>query len=296
MIASIKNIFLVSIFFAFFPLIASAAEVRLETNKVKVKTGEQLTAKIVVHAAEAINAVEGQLIFLSEMLKVKEVRDGNSVVNFWITKPRLEAPGVFFFSGITPGGFSGTNNLIFSVVFEAWQTGLASVKLQAIRLLLNDGTGAETSATLNNLAIVVEPGDSKLREETATTDKEAPEVFSPVLARDSALFAGKFFIAFATQDKNSGLSHYRIKEYRFKMFSFLTGWKTVQSPYMLQDQALKSYIVVQAVDNATNPRTVVLAPAYPLLWYESVFYRVIITIILFGFLAVVSKIWIKKSI
>src|SRR3989344_5310183 len=35
-----------------------------------------------------INALEGQIVFPGDLLELQEVRDGNSIVNFWIERPQ----------------------------------------------------------------------------------------------------------------------------------------------------------------------------------------------------------------
>ncbi len=291
----IKNIFISLAILILFPLTASAAEVRLESNKIKIKTGEQFTVSIIVHSQESINALSGRLVFLPYMLEVKEIRDGNSSINFWIEKPYLEKLGAVSFSGITPGGFSGTNNLVFSVVFEAKKEGIAMIQIKDLELLLNDGEGTKDSAVVDNVAIFVGQGDSERRSESII-DKELPEIFSPVVSSDSALFLEKSFVVFATQDKNSGVSHYRIKEYRLKSFPFLSRWRIAQSPHVLADQALKSHIIIQAVDNAGNAQTVKIAPSHSLLWYEYLFYWGIIIAVALSIVILISKIWTRKNI
>src|SRR3989344_5743532 len=136
-----------------------AAEIRLDTNKSEINSSEQFLVDIVIHSAESLNAIEGQLIFPTDKLSVKEIRDGNSVINFWVEKPHIEASGVILFSGITPGGWSGANNYIFSIVFEAKNTGIASVALQNTKALKNDGLGTETVLLARDTVVSIKSGD-----------------------------------------------------------------------------------------------------------------------------------------
>jgi len=73
----------------------------------------------------------------------------------------------------------------------------------------------------------------------------------------------------------------------------------VESPYLLKDQKLKSFIYVKAVDKAGNERIATLAPRYPLKWYEkweNWIIIIIVTFILYLLWKVIkSKIKYQKS-
>ena len=86
-----------------------------------------------------------------------------------------------------------------------------------------------------------------------STDYDSPENFTPEIGRDSLIFSGKYFLVFATQDKNSGVNYYEVKE----------GGRTFRraaSPYLLENQLLTEWIFVRAVDYAGNTRQVELRP------------------------------------
>lgn len=279
----------------FFPLVSLASEIRLDANKVEIKMNEQFIVDVVVYADEPVNALEGKIKFSSDILDVTEIRDGNSSINFWIEKPHLASEGEIIFSGITPGGFTGVNNIIFSIVFEAKQNGLASVVVDNIKVLKNDGLGTEEKMTFNNVKIFVNKGDSNVHKEILK-DEILPEPFNPIVTKDPSLFEGKYFVAFSTQDKNSGIAYYQIKEYKWKFLSFLSSFKVVESPYLLTDQSLKSYIIIRAVDNANNIQVSEIIPTYSLLWYEYFPFWIIIVIILGIVFYLFFKIWKGKRL
>lgn len=76
-----------------------------------------------------------------------------------------------------------------------------------------------------------------------------------------------YFFLFVAQDKGSGIDYYLIKESAGFIFSKFSPWKKVDSPYILQDQNLQSYIYLKAVDRSGNTRLVFLKPSNPLPWY-----------------------------
>src|SRR3989344_4170585 len=102
--------FLLCLIFWSLPVLGRASEIRLDAHKVAVGLREQFVVDVMVNSADPLNAIEGQLEFPEAKLTVIDIRDGGSVINFWVQKPGLISPGVISFSGITPGGFSGPIN------------------------------------------------------------------------------------------------------------------------------------------------------------------------------------------
>jgi len=252
------------------PQFVFAADIFFEAKINEVRIGEQFEVNLFVNTPEeGINAFEGEITFPNDLVKVEEIRDGNSIVNFWIDKPEVQN-GAIVFSGITPGGFQGNKGLFFSVVFETKSEGVARFEINDARVLRNDGTGSQAvltiapfEMTISSEASVVVPVVTKVK------DIELPESFAPEISRDESIANGKWFVVFATQDKASGIDHYKIKETQQRFLYIFSKWISGESPYVLQDQELKSYVFIKAVDKAGNERIVKINPQNPLGWYEN---------------------------
>jgi len=107
-------------------------------------------------------------------------------------------------------------------------------------------------------------------------DTEVPEAFTPVVASDQSIFNGKYFLVFAAQDKGSGIDHYEVRETR--AYGKKRSWEIAESPYLLRDQTLSSYIYVKAVDRVGNERVAEISPRYTFKWYTHYEFWVIIGI------------------
>lgn len=271
-----------------FPFVSHAAELRLEASSADVRVGEEFAVEVILQTDESVNAVAGQIRFPEGVLAVKKISDGNSPVNLWIEHPENSSPGTVTFSGITPGGFSGINNSMFSIIFEAKETGTAAISLSNIKALKNDGTGTNLPVLLHNAVIEIKAGDTS-EKKYEMKDAVPPEQFNLVVSRDSSVADGQWFVAFAASDKDSGIFRYEMREYRFWPLSFLTPWHPAESPQVLSDQARKSRVLVRAVDGAGNERVAYILPTHPLLWYEYVFYWLICTMGVLGMMAFVLK-------
>ncbi len=242
------------------PSLTLATEIRVDTHTSETTTGEQFLVDVILHADEPLNALEGKVVFSENLLSVVEIRDGNSVINFWVEKPHLEKPGSVVFSGIAPGGFTGANNSIFSIVFEAVGTGMAAIALEGTKVLKNDGLGSEALFATHDTTVSVKEGDRSVRKEVID-DRDAPEGFTATMVQDPNLFNGAYTLVFATQDKLSGIDHYEVKEGKYAFY------QKVESPYKIKHQRLERRIFIKAIDRAGNERLSVLPPQEPSPWY-----------------------------
>ena len=125
-------------------------------------------------------------------------------------------------------------------------------------------------------------------------DATPPEPFDLQIGREPSVFEGKYFLSFNAIDRSSGVDNYEIFEGRKKLFSkeIIGEWRKGKSPYVLEDQELKSIIRVKAVDKAGNERLAeLLPPAKPFPYW-------IILVLFIGLIMVffiVRKIKYQKS-
>ncbi len=94
----------------------------------------------------------------------------------------------------------------------------------------------------------------------AMIDATPSEEFTPEIGQDSTVFEGKYFLSFFTTDKMSGVEHYEILETRNQKIENRM-WKVGESPYLLEDQSLRSKILVKVVDRAGNERIAEIPPS-----------------------------------
>lgn len=276
--------FIIAAFLASFPFLVGASEIRLETSKAEMGVEEQFVVNIAVSADEPTNALLGRLVFSQDLLSMKEIRDGDSVINLWVEKPHVDKSGIFF-SGVTPGGFTGVNNRIFSVVFEAKNTGTAFLNVEDVKALKNDGLGTEIPLLIHNTAISIRSGDSSASKETLV-DTEPPEDFTPIITNNPLFFEGQNVLIFGTQDKMSGIEHYEVREGEWGRFV------RAESPYLLKYQSLDRKIFVKAIDRAGNGRLAILRAREQTSGYGDYWILDILSIIV-AVLFLLKKLWLR---
>ena len=250
LLSGLPVVLLLSTFYFLFSGVALASTVYIEGDRTNFAKNEEFLVNIFLNTeSESINATEGSLVFPSDIIEVKEIRDGNSIVNFWVTRPKLESDGEIKFSGIIPGGYLGARGLLFSVVFKTREAGSGDIKTQDLIVLKNDGLGTRAKITATPLQFSV---STKLKTgESAVlpiNDIEPPEDFIPTLGGDNNIFDGKYFLVFATQDKGSGVASYKVRE------GWFGSYNDAESPYLLKDQSLKKKTYVKAMDKSGNER------------------------------------------
>lgn len=208
-----------------------------------------------------INAVEGAVVFPDDLVSVKDIYNGRSVVTAWVESPKVIGSSVQF-SGIMAGGFSSiidpvsnTNNPgnLFRIVFEPKKEGFGVVSFENTHVYLNDGNGTEVSISSSDLPVTFVQGGSVMGE--YITDINNPESFVPIVSRNDSVFDGKYFLVFETKDLETGIAYFEVKEGN-------GDWVKATSPYLLKDQSLKSTIRVKAVDNAGNSTIVTIGGKY----------------------------------
>ncbi len=183
--------------------------------------------------------------------------EGGAISVLWIEKPHIEKKRIIF-SGTMPTGFTEVLNplnkekspgLITKLIFRAIKTGDGEIK--AIPdIYLNDGLGTKT--TSSGFTLLISIGENFANGENTKyqwNDKILPELFTPTIEQNPALYGGKFVLIFNTTDKDSGIARYEVKEGS-------GDWKEAISPYLIIDQTLSSAISVKAVDKAGNVRLV----------------------------------------
>ncbi len=262
-----------------------AAEFLFDTKTKIITPGDEIKIDFLINTErDNLNALEAAVVFPKDILEFKEIRDGNSLVNFWVERPHEDGSGVRF-SGIVPGGYTGSRGLLFSLVFRAKKQGNAFVEAHDFSALRNDGVGTAAHARATPLRIIISSRAPRTpSSETAMEDRVAPEQFVPEIARDPNIFEGKYFLVFATQDKGSGIDHYEVQE----------GDRPAvraESPYVLQDQRRDEEIAVKAIDKRGNERLVRLAPPETYAVYRALAIWVILLIVI----GAAVRYWRKKK-
>ncbi len=292
--------FLLITFFLTFPLLVSAAILYLEPSSGEYHQDDTFIVKMRIDTeGECINTVKANLSFSQNVLKAVEFSTGNSILTLWLQSPEInQNEGKISFVGGVPGGFCGAlpgepgkPNLLGKIIFKVKET---TEKKEAIlkfleesQVLLNDGFGTPAKLSFRNANFEILPGKSKIQlkewKEELEKDNVPPEPFEIKFIKDSMIFGGKWFIVFFTVDKQSGIDHYEVKEGK-------GDWKIAKSPYLLEDQDLKSIIKVKAVDKAGNERIVEWVPKKEMFsWWT-----IVIILIIFMIIVVIWK--LKKKV
>lgn len=266
-----KKIFLT--FFLFFPIIIFGADLFFVSPS-EVSLEEEFLVKVLINTEENINAVEGKVI-LSDSIEVKDILLGSSSVNFWIEEPKVFNNTVVF-SGITPNGLRGRDLPLFSLILKSKKEGVLDLDIKDLQILLNDGLGTSAKVTIQRSQVLINKDLETKNKIEENIDSIKPEYFQPEILQNEEIHNNKYFLVFVAQDKDSGVSHYEVKE------GFFGKFKKASSPYRLINQNLDKKIYIKAVDKSGNERIVRYIPQnYKPIYQKPLFLGIIIIIILF---------------
>ncbi len=243
---------------------------------------------------QSLNAFEGDIVVSGDLTEISSVNEGDSIVSLWIEHPTLGADGhTIHFSGITPGGYTGDQGPLFTFVAQTADQGSVQFSTKNEQLLLNDGLG--TAATIRQAPMTVSITKTiPVAVPPVAEDHIAPESFTPVFSADPNLFSGRTFVSFQTRDLLSGVDHYQLREvppwYSLARLIGKHEWSTIQSPAVLSDQTLRSFVSLKAVDRSGNEYVTTSSPAHQIPVYENG-----ILILSFGLAAIIILfLWRKK--
>ncbi len=294
----LKIILLFSIFSFIFPVSSvKAAILYLEPASGQYHSGDTFITTIRIDTEkECINTVEANLKFSQDILEAVDSSQAKSIISLWVKSPVIDQKsGLISFSGGIPGGYCGIipgdpgkTNILGEVIFKVPdslnENKMAEINiLSNSQVLLNDGLGtpAQTKNRGAVLNLLSEKTEAPKREweEKVSKDNILPEPFQTEVNRNPAIFGGEYFITFSTTDKQTGIDYYQVKEGE-------RDWKQASSPYLLEDQKLKSIIEVRAVDKAGNKRIAEYTPPK-----KPIHFWIIILILLVG----VMSLWFIKK-
>lgn len=268
-----------------------AAEISFSTQTTQVSVNQEFEVNVYLDTSgENINAISATVSYPGSMLQVKEILDANSVVPLWVEQPHAVSGGVTF-AGIIPGGYNGKNGLVMTVVFQALGGGSGSINALSIQALRNDGQGSEAPVSVSTFVFAVASTNVQTPNASLPRDTNPPEGFTPQIAQDSSLFNDQWAVSFVATDKETSIARYQVKEVSSSLLTPFISWKDAQSPYLLSNQNLSSYVYVRAIDQAGNSRTERIDPQHPLPWYES---SELLTAFLIGVIILGYWIWKKK--
>jgi hypothetical protein len=281
LIATFSVLFFTALFSAVSP--AQAAEIFFGAKTKEVPVGSQAEIGVFANTdGEELNAVGGDIVFPADIFDVQGINDGGSAMSLWVKRPAASAPGTVTFAGITPGGLNGGKIYLFSLVLKAKQKGLATIMSKNEQILLNDGRGSAAPLSRAPLSMNVTDAGSPVAI-PPLVDRTPPEPFILQAAKSPDIFDGKWFVAFAAQDKGAGIDYYEVREaaprFSFASLLFWRGWARAESPYLLKDQSRASGVEVKAVDRAGNQRIAALAPAERLPWYANCLFWITIVLL-----------------
>ena len=274
------------VLFSVLPFGARAAILYFKPDSGKYYQDETFSVQVMIDTEEdCINTVKGEIDFSKDVLEAVNFATGNSILTIWLQTPKIDQNlGKISFIGGIPGGYCGPLpgepgelDLLLKIFFKTKREGMANLRFsEESQVLLNDSLGTPAKLTIKGAVFTILPGIPEVPKEEWQAELEKdnipPEPFEIEIHQEPAIFEGKYFIIFSTTDKQTGIDYYEIKEGK-------RDWKRGESPYLLEDQDLKSIIKVKAVDKAGNERLAEYIPPKKITWKDWLPWLILILIV-----------------
>lgn len=252
----LKSILIIALLISI-PKITFGADLFIKTTKEEYKIGEQFIVSVeVVSTSDApINALDFNIGFSNETLKFVNSIERNSIVSFFVDRPRVQN-NIVYFSGITPGGFYGVIDPIIDpakiqpvkvidLIFEPISPGRAEIYLDKGEMFRNDGSGL--AVDFLDWPRVLNIKDEVLESKIDLMDTNPPLPFKIQIVQDKNI-SKNYLLIFNTKDEESGIDYYEIIEEGRKS-------QVSESPYILKNKPPRGVVIVKAYDKAGNIQT-----------------------------------------
>ena len=246
----------------FLPASVLAAQLQLNSDAPGYIVGDDFVVELNLSSSgENINVVDGIINFDPAKLQVQGISTGDSIFSLWTRTPVFSnQSGKIFFTGGTPGSFSGTSGHVLTIIFTAKVAGVSKIEIAAdSAAYLADGKGTKSNLVVSakQIAVSKRDKDSIMQDqwgEILAQDKNVPQNLTVKLGQEQSMFDGKYFLSFYATDQGSGINYYEVKE---------GNGETVraESLYVLKDQTLSSLVEITAVDKAGNKTAQQVDPA-----------------------------------
>ncbi|MDO8499230.1 MAG: hypothetical protein Q7S66_01050 [bacterium] len=273
-----------------------ASRLNISADRDNIGAGQDFLASVRLNTEDkSINAISGKIVWPADSLELKEIRDGNSIINFWVEKP-LAGQNYVVFSGVTPGGYNGRDGSVLSLLFTAKKIGNFALAIVDSEVLLNDGLGSKDKLSLSSADLRIGEVGGQFPD-YSLADSVPPESFVPAVGSSANLFDGKLFVAFSTADKGVGVDYFEVQESQSDNPDNDSVWIKAESPYLLSNQQLSGYIFVRAVDKNGNARVVTVNPQLPIVsWYKNYVIWGIIVLVLIIYVVAKFVVWRPRNL
>lgn len=292
-----KNIVFFLFIFCLLPSVSYGAELYLESIQEQYYQGDTFIANIRIDSQrECINTVQAVLKFNPAFLEVQDINRANSLISFWLQEPEFSnQTGQILLVGGIPGGYCGDlsgspvkTNLLASVIFRVHLFPLinepTSIKLEFLKdsqVLLNDGYGTLAKLTAKPMIYTILSGLPEINinewQNIKDNDNIPPEQFETQVSQEQNIFNGQYFLIFSAVDKETGIDYFEVKEGK-------KNWQKAVSPYVLEDQRLKSIIKVRVVDKAGLTSMIEIPVKRSNLFLSIIIFALLLLTILIGWL------------
>jgi len=180
-----------------------------------ISAGETVSVVVRATTGTSINALSGTLSH-SDNLEVLSFSRNDSIVNFWIKEPQIQAGTISFEGVILNPGFVGNNGTVVRIQFRALREGPAFVNFERGSLLANDGLGTNILGGFENAELTVISRSGIIIEENTSPEEQTVLTPLPVITEYDEIVGTKGMLRVKGKGAPNELTKLRFEDTSFK--------------------------------------------------------------------------------
>lgn len=144
---------------ALVPSLSHAANLYLFPESAVKPAGSPFTVSVYVNSNDqAMNAVQGTLVFPPDKFQVTSISKDNSIVNLWVQEPSYSnQDGRIHFEGVVLNpGYIGSTGRVIAVTFRPKAAGAATLRFESGTVLANDGQGTNILTSMGGGSYILQ--------------------------------------------------------------------------------------------------------------------------------------------
>jgi hypothetical protein len=250
-----SGVLLIAVFYFLFfstPIIAVLAQTNFEQPKAEIifegpdgprSPGSEISVIVFIESTADTNAFSLSITYPTEILAFRSAETANSIINFWLQRPKELKSGLITLEGGIIGKTLRGRGEIVTLRFQAKAEGRGELKITESQVLLADGKGTPVQTLAHPKEITITAGAPT--ELSSVKDQSKPEIPFAEIIKNPIDKADILF--FQIEERESGLV---VSEVRFRRWFRWSPWQAAQNQIHAPSDAWQ--FEIRAVDNFGN--------------------------------------------
>ncbi|MBP9816459.1 MAG: hypothetical protein KBD05_00275 [Candidatus Pacebacteria bacterium] len=158
-----------------FPSVSEAATLYLSPSSGTFEVGKNYSVSVYLSSSDqAANAVSASVSVASDLFNLISVSSAGSIVNFWVSEPKVSGSTMSFEGVILNPGYQGTGGKVATLTLSPRKAGTGAVSFGSASVLANDGKGTNILSGSQGASFTTGAAATPVAAPAATPTTSAP--------------------------------------------------------------------------------------------------------------------------